>query len=606
MSISKVNQQRRIRRAQAVSPSGVGAIIDLPGEALMVAGLDVWPTDDPGASADIISEERLAQFLGVKEFRMPPVRLSDHGQELPKLPMVRFPHWHFCPRCRALKPARWDNNKVPYCDSTTVPDYMKGKPPCSTFKGRKRWRMAPLRFVAICQAGHIEDFPWVEWAHSTLSQPLQRGMSCESPSIHLVSTGQNGLAALKVECKTCGASRSMQGATREDTLQNITCSGYRPWLGGTHEECDHPLRVVQRGASNVYFPNVASSILIPPYAKKYRQLIDRANIWGLLTQTTDMEGLPLRVVCDMCAATHGIDSETLWNTVLDKWQNESTTEVVINDEEHFRYQEYKALIGPAMEEDLFMLSPCSRADYEPWISTIFEHIALVKKLTETRALTGIGRLEPTLDNENSRALLALNRQDWLPAIQVHGEGIMLVLKEDLVKQWEGKYAKQAQKLERRFNEWRVQMSQTTVSVPARLILLHTLAHLLIRELSQACGYGASALRERIYCQREGEHWMCGILLYTAAGDVDGSMGGLVAQGQQGRLETLVHNALLTAQWCSSDPVCRESDGQGSNGLNLACCHACGLLPETSCEFGNRLLDRHSVEWLLSCIAKTTE
>ena len=82
-----------------------------------------------------------------------------------------------------------------------------------------------------------------------------------------------------------------------------------------------------------------------------------------------------------------------------------------------------------------------------------------------------------------------------------------------------------------------------------------------------------------------------MLLYTAAGDADGSMGGLVAQGKPGRLEALVRGAFQEAGWCSSDPVCAESEGQGSDGLNLAACHSCGLLPETSCEFGNKLLDR---------------
>ena len=44
-------------------------------------------------------------------------------------------------------------------------------------------------------------------------------------------------------------------------------------------------------------------------------------------------------------------------------------------------------------------------------------------------------------------------------------------------------------------------------------------------------------------------------------------------------------------WCSSDPVCIESSGNGADGLNLAACHACVLAPETSCEMNNSFLDR---------------
>jgi len=85
--------------------------------------------------------------------------------------------------------------------------------------------------------------------------------------------------------------------------------------------------------------------------------------------------------------------------------------------------------------------------------------------------------------------------------------------------------------------------------------------------------------------------MAGLLIYTASGDSEGTMGGLVRQGEQGRLENSIVRALRTAAWCSSDPVCSESSGQGPDSCNLAACHSCALLPETSCEEGNRLLDR---------------
>jgi hypothetical protein len=69
------------------------------------------------------------------------------------------------------------------------------------------------------------------------------------------------------------------------------------------------------------------------------------------------------------------------------------------------------------------------------------------------------------------------------------------------------------------------------------------------------------------------------------------MGGLVRQGLPGRLETTFLRGLQAARWCSSDPVCIESVGQGADNANLAACHGCVLVPETSCEEGNRLLDR---------------
>ena len=72
------------------------------------------------------------------------------------------------------------------------------------------------------------------------------------------------------------------------------------------------------------------------------------------------------------------------------------------------------------------------------------------------------------------------------------------------------------------------------------------------------------------------------------------MGGLVRQGEPDRLPETLMRALRRAQWCSSDPVCIESKGQGTDNSNLAACHACTLVSETSCEEGNRMLDRAMV------------
>ena len=123
-------------------------------------------------------------------------------------------------------------------------------------------------------------------------------------------------------------------------------------------------------------------------------------------------------------------------------------------------------------------------------------------------------------------------------------------------------------------------------------LLHALAHSLINQLSFDCGYGSASLRERIYCNVDlGSEPMSGILIYTASGDSEGTMGGLVRQGEPSRLLATLIAALRKAQWCSSDPICIETSGQGTDNANLAACHGCILVSETSCEEGNRLLDR---------------
>ena len=85
--------------------------------------------------------------------------------------------------------------------------------------------------------------------------------------------------------------------------------------------------------------------------------------------------------------------------------------------------------------------------------------------------------------------------------------------------------------------------------------------------------------------------MAGILVYVAVPDVVGSLGGLAELAEPLRFLRLLTAVFEHADWCSLDPVCSEHEGQGPNLLNLAACHACALVPEPSCAFGNVLLDR---------------
>jgi hypothetical protein len=124
----------------------------------------------------------------------------------------------------------------------------------------------------------------------------------------------------------------------------------------------------------------------------------------------------------------------------------------------------------------------------------------------------------------------------------------------------------------------------------RYVLLHTFAHAMIRELALECGYSAAGIAERVYA-RSGDDPMAGVLLYTAAPDSEGTLGGLVSLGQRDRLGQLIDQALNAARLCSSDPLCAEHDPRDRRVLYGAACHACLLAAETSCERGNHYLDR---------------
>jgi hypothetical protein len=119
-------------------------------------------------------------------------------------------------------------------------------------------------------------------------------------------------------------------------------------------------------------------------------------------------------------------------------------------------------------------------------------------------------------------------------------------------------------------------------------MLHTLSHLLIAAVALDCGYAASSIRERVYVGAAG----CGLLLYTASPDAEGTLGGLVEAAD--RLDLYLAQALDMGRLCSNDPVCAQHQPDNRQEARLlagAACHGCVLLAESSCERRNDFLDR---------------
>lgn len=580
------------RRAQSVVPFGVGSIIEFEDEALMPAGLDVWPT-----AAPVLRDDRLAQRLGVTEFRLPPQKPEKgvDGTGRDNIPYVRFPRWHFCPRCRVLKKASLYADKRPRCDNTETSRRLGTRGSCGQLKQYRRPRMLPLRFIAVCPAGHIEDFPWNAWAHSRQGQDLDRDSGCESAKLYFFPTKSGGLLGLKVSCSVCGAERSLRGATSRDGLRGMTCLGHRPWLGDDAQEtCPAPVSengwpemfALQRGASNLYFPVVSSSIMIPPFSSRVHRVIREKKVWDTLTSQLVDGKVPANLFQTVAALKH-VDAKQLEQAYLMRVRGDDDLAAV--DETEFRYAEYQALHSERRDyDDLLTCRPQQLSSYGQQVSGVFSHITLVERLAETRALTGFSRFTPS---NTVLARLSVKPQNWLPAFRVHGEGIFLAISEDRLNGFEDSATPRIREhLSRIRDRGRVELE-----VSRELVLLHTLAHILIKRLSYEAGYGASSIRERIYSAPPGhKHRMSGILLYTAAGDADGTLGGLVGLGRPGALDQVLEGALDEARWCAGDPICIESRGQGPDSVNLAACHACALLPETSCEIQNSLLDRQTV------------
>ena len=131
----------------------------------------------------------------------------------------------------------------------------------------------------------------------------------------------------------------------------------------------------------------------------------------------------------------------------------------------------------------------------------------------------------------------------------------------------------------------------------RYVLLHSFAHALMRQFVLECGYNAASLRERIYSRDpradpNQPEPMAGVLIYTAAPDSEGTLGGLVSLGEEAQFRRHLVAALRAAEQCASDPLCAEHEPSNrGTTVHAAACHACLFAPETSCERGNKYLDR---------------
>ncbi len=609
-----------IRRAHLIAPFGVGSIVTVPnGTAMIAAGIDHWfqreGGDEDSRDVDIaefrVEEWRLERLLRVNHFREPPdYRFSAYGEHVPNMkltiPFLRFPRWHFCWRCHRLTELELvtrGRQRCPYCTAESKTAYL-----------------AQVPFVAMCADGHLQDFPWREWLHRSSSPTCNRPMT-------LRSTGGATLANQIVECECGVAKRTLGRIVEADPDGSSTylssalepgaqylCRGVSPQHGSAEPQgCSRPLRGSLRSASNVYFGIVKSAIYLPRTTETVPDEL-----------VSILEGPALHPLIHLLVqAGQRVNPSMLRDNqreLLEPFSDAQIEEAIrllsadsepedegaaaSADESHelaFRRDEYNVLrSGPS--EDQLSVQVARVEDYDPALTPFLERILLIDRLRETRALTGFNRIYPERGVSEEQRLEQLWKRvpewpgRWLPAYKVFGEGIFIELNLERVAAWEvgEKPLQSAHSVEDRYSAAQQGRQLRDRDLTPRFLLVHTFAHLLINQLTFECGYSTAALRERLYVSDSETAPMAGVLIYTAAGDAEGTMGGLVRMGKAGYLEPAVLAAVRGALWCSADPVCMESGmnwGQGPDSCNLAACHNCALVPETACEEFNRFLDR---------------
>lgn len=575
-----------VRPSQVITTFGPGAIVDLQTLSVIVAGIDGWHVDEDL----VIHEPRLQRALKVKRFFSAEPASGNYFTKRGTVPTFLFPRYQVCthPECATLSEP--GEELVEYNEKTQE---MECKAPNCKGRGKFRAPTIPAPFVVACPSGHIDDFPWRAYVHRDADTNCKKRMRL----VYLGTTGS--VSDIWIYC-ACDAKRSVSDAFGENrSLALGECSRKRPWLGIKNKdphECKHAgqLRAIQRGATNGWFPLVRSALSIKEAASPIGQALKKCP-QHQVEKIDSQEKLQTLLELEMFPALAEFKVEDIWQTLLKERGEIETDEIDLRLPEWNAFRDIEGS-NQGDQSDFFL----EAGEVPDFLADKVERIVLARKLLEVRALTSFTRIDYAsgMDDDGmgaSRAPIYKERQDWLPAVEVRGEGIFLELKEEALNAWEAEPAvqKRAAAIEQKYKEWAAERGVDADDFPgARYVLLHSLAHVLMRQLALDCGYSESSVRERIYSSTDPDRKMAGILLYTASADSEGSLGGLVDLGTRERFPNLIHNALENAKRCSSDPLCADHQPDVHATINGAACHACVLAPETSCEAFNRFLDRN--------------
>jgi hypothetical protein len=592
------NELIPIRLSRLLSLYGVGAIVRGPNGLVVVQDIRQW-TDRQGLSAgkQIPYVERVRAVLEIEEqLREPPVAKElANGQFGACVPVTRFPSWMNCPVCGVMYRWPWLKDQ---------PDHA---PRCIQQDCKSQPKLEQVPWVLAHPSGYLADVPYSYLAHWKARNPAQSNCKVKN-KLRLIESGYEK----HIGCDACNVKTKFRG----DERMGFGQGRMQPW---TKDDLVPPIEVREDGGKDlaqvlvvndtrVYQPVAVAVLVIPPESRVrkgtvvdrlYRTSEDRSRIDKARTPLVRKSILKTLATEYRCKPN---DIETALDD-LDRGYplyGENPTPGQLRESEFEAFLE--VLPDQCEDEDLVTRNRSDEwhklgravdlnTDEQKIVHGV-RHLVRVDRLKAVKVFQGFTRLggeegAPPVPPD------IVGESDWLPAIELYGEGIFLVLNEEWLKKWE-----QTPAVVSRLDSLLPRFAQSGRNDPnpltTRFMLLHTLSHLLMRQIESEGGYPAASLIERLYCASTPEP-MAGILIHVAVPDIAGSLGGLAELSEPRRFLGILIRALEHSRWCSLDPVCSEHEGQGPGLLNRAACHACVLVPEPTCEYGNTLLDRGFVK-----------
>jgi hypothetical protein len=575
-----------VRFSHLTSYASVGAITrDINDILIVITDSRYWTDKLNNVSAEVIPYVfRVTKALGIdKELRMPPkAKELENGEvEGNYLPAVLFPTYAVCKKCGLLHNNPWRKKQVDFSERIN----------CEQCNGN----LEQVTWCAVNSEGNLDDVPWHYICHKNSNSTCKVDYDNNYLKITSDKRGKKIVRCTKNGCNS------------QNVFENIKFGAIykqQPWIYKNPPKTEKDsVEILEVNNPGVYLPKRENALVIPPESRiSKNSVVDRLLNNSKLCREIENIKHPIRKKgkIRLLATEYRCSNkeiEEALERIKDGYPN--IENLTVGD---LLEDEFDAFLTPIdnVRDDEDFVTEHNKIQWENLrndfsgdvlsIIKIVDNLVVAKRLREIQIFKGFNRVT---DIDNSINLVPPDidgKSDWLPAIELFGEGLFFTIDEEILGDWEVIPSVQlrASEIATRYEMSEVSIHKDIVVSP-RFILLHTLSHLLIRELETTAGYPAASLKERLYCSRDRK--MAGILIYTVVADIVGSLGGIVESAEPRAFLTLLDGVFKHAQWCSLDPVCTEHEGQGPGWLNRAACHACALIPEPSCDYGNVFLDR---------------